>query len=252
MNISILYLLFIICFFIINLLFIKLKLYSQEKYKVSISLFVSFNVLLTAYILLKQITNHQEEIYNIISKNYTDYINAIYTDIIKQLSHENASKLSRELLSFNTIEYGIAGNKIYKTLDNPDFDSVSNFDKTICLQINSGISNYALFYYTHLELNEYTILIKRQNFRMLKIINSYLKSPTYNIILNHYLNESCGLYTLKYFKEFFYISQSFSFSDEEKKIANNIIIDGKVNGTEIVVAPTTYTSKIFKEDLKNK
>jgi len=70
--------------------------------------------------------------------------------------------------------------------------------------------------------------------------------------LNRYLNESCGLYTLKYFKEFFNISQSFSFSDEEKKIANNIIIDGKVNGTEMIVAPTTYTSKNFNEDFKIK
>lgn len=238
-------------FFVINYIFIALKLYSDDKYKVSIKLFISFNVLLTAYILLSQVNNHTEEIYNIISKNYTDFLDTAYTVILKQLQdNKNESQLRRELFDFSANDNQITGNKIYKNLgENLDYNSVSVMDKSICCQINAAISNYALFYYTHIELAEYTILMKRQNYRMLKVIDWYLRSPTYNIMLEYYLRTSCGLYTLKYFKEIYNISQNNPINKEEELISKNKIIDGKINGTEHVVAPTTRTSKIFTEEL---
>lgn len=255
MNIFIVYTIFLFSFFFINLLFIKLRLYSQEKYKVSISLFVAFNVLLTAYILLKQMTNHEEEITNILTKYYTDYCDNMYGNMMKRLEDNKInSKLCKELFTFDN---DIVGNKIYKNLANNveynvEYNAISIPDKSICLEINCSISNYALFYYTHIELADYIIKIKRQNYRILKIINWYLRSPTYNIILINYLNGTCGLFTLKYFKEFFNISQINPIVDQELKIAKNTIIDGKLNGTETVVAPTTYTNNTFKDDLKSK
>jgi hypothetical protein len=249
MNSSVLYTFFIFGFVVFNLLFIYFKLYTKEKYKVSIRLFIAFNVLLTAYILLKQIDTHQEDIASNITKNYTDYSDDLYKHIISLLGNNiNKSQVSKDLYDFNINDNTVVGNKIYNNLDkNLDYSSISSADKTICLEINSAISNYALFYYTHIELHEYTNKIKRQNLRLLKIINWYLSSPTYNIILVYYLNGSCGLNTLKFFKEFFNISQKNPILDEEKKIAKNNIIDGKVNGTEIVVSPTMFTSKLYKK-----
>lgn len=249
MNLLTYFFIIFICF-LVNYLFIYFKLYTQEKYKVSISLFISFNVLLTAYILLTQVNNHQEEIHNIIAENYSDYLNDIYSEPIKvMLKNKNNSQLFVEVFDNNKSDNRIVTNKIYKNLGNDlDYNSISNVDKAICSIINSGISNYALFYYTHLELSQYTILMKRQNYRMLKVINVYLKSPIYNVMLEYYLRGSCGLYTLKFFKEFYNISQRDPINKEEKLIAENIIIDGKVNGTQVVVAPTTYSTDIFEKE----
>ena len=159
------------------------------------------------------------------------------------LNYRNDSQLYKELFG-NTNDSHFDSNLYTHNYNNNH--EISSIDKALCLQICSAISDHALFYYNHIDLSNFVTITKRQNYRILKIVNWYLQAPTFRKYLEEeYLDKLSGLYTLKYFKEFFNISQKNPTNNEEKLVASNKIIDGKINGNTVVMSPTVRTSDIF-------
>jgi len=74
-----------IIFVIVFHFFVNYKLYSQEKYKVGISLFIAFNVLLTGFIFVKQNSYHKEDITNELIKNNDKFLDDLFVTPLKEL-----------------------------------------------------------------------------------------------------------------------------------------------------------------------
>jgi len=206
---------------------------------------------LTGFIFIKQNMFHKEEITNVITENYTNFIKNIYSDILIELNKRPDSKLFRSLFDNNIFTLGNNNNNSKNNIEEIDIKNISNSDMNICLQINCAISNYALFYYTHVVHKDYEFFVRSQNYRVLKIIFTYLHSPIYRTVLKDYLNKGGGLFTLKFFKEFFNISLNYPIINEEKLITENTIINGKINGKKSINAPTVSSFDIFHIDKKH-
>jgi hypothetical protein len=238
-----------IIFVIVFHFFVNYKLYSQEKYKVGISLFIAFNVLLTGFIFIKQNLFHKEDITNEIVRSYDKLMDDLFLLPLKELSKKPDSKLFKSLFVNNIYLDADISNINVGTVD---IRNISDFDINICLQILSSISSFSFFYYSLLAYDDYYNLLKNLNFRATKTISVYLHSPIFRTVLERYLNQFCGLGTKSFFKEFFNISQSLARTGESKIIAKSIIFDGKVDGKIKLRPVTTKDSTFFHIDKDGK
>ena len=234
MDIKYLYIFFLFCFVTIYSFFLKYKLYKSQRYTIGITLFTSLNIIITAYTLLNQSENYKISNIDMLTKEYNDYANSIYNDILQQLQTN-----PKEFNNFFNLEENAKAN------DNKPLE-ISDLDRNICLQINNNLSNYAIFYYSHIKIDDYVFIVKSLNYRILKIIGQYLTSRVYVNLLNQYLNTYAGVNILKWYKEFFNISATEPMTDVEIQISKNTIIDGKIKGKTDLVAPSVNTSLLFE------
>lgn len=208
----------VVIFLVVIYLFQKFKLYKHEKYKVYISLFVALNVLFTCYIIFIQINNHNEELSNENSKFYQNIMTKLFNDTLK-IFRENPHMNYFYNEMFNGIPYQQSGHIVQR-------DKVT--EQNIVYTTLSSIANYAVYYYAHVKLENYREMILTQRYRCIKIINRFLESPIFKEHLETYFNDFAGLNNLKFFKEFFNITQTNPDTDEEKLIATHKIVDGVV------------------------
>ena len=204
-----------------------------EKYKFYIKLFISANVMFTIYVIYFQASNHNEEIIN----NHSDFYNKIMGDLkhgtlflfkdnpkmkyyFDELIHNNDNNDN------NNEMYSVSE---YLTHRHPDMEL------TITYKIMDNLTDFAVFYYSHVNLDNYNTLMISQRYTVLKTFNMYLKSQIFRENLDIYLNNVAGLNLMKFCKEFLDISPSNPTDEYAKIIASSKIKNGKIfkDGKEI-------------------
>jgi hypothetical protein len=209
----------------------KYKLYSSEKWKVTISLFIGLNALFTGFVLLQQNSIHKEDIANKLSEKYEKLSNDIYyipLNIV--LKTPSLRYLVNDMfMSDKETNEDIYDDNKYQNI-RVDINSVSLDEKALFLLICQSISVYAQYYYLHLNLPEYEDLVKSQNVRFRNILSSYLKNDKFRSVVQYYLDYQAGYRTQKYLNEFFNMKNHNPSDLTEKLISENKIIDGKING----------------------
>lgn len=238
---NILYVGFWFIFLTILFLFNKYKLYAREKWKVTISLFIGVNALFTAFVLFQQNSIHEEDVVNSLTERYETISDALYNKPLDTaMKTPSLNYLVKEMfLNESGDNHGKYDDlKFYdkKFLDNlmnvnDIYNSSKNLQaRALFLQICQTISVYSQYYYLHLELSEYKHLIISQNTRFINILSGYLKYPDFRRTVQYFINYQAGHRSQKFLKEFFNISSTNPADETEKLIAENKIINGKING----------------------
>jgi hypothetical protein len=216
--------------FFIALLFLseKYKLYANPKYKFYVKLFIATNVMFTIYVIFFQASNHNEEILN----NHSVF----YDKIMSKLKHgtislfQNNPKMKYffdELVNNNNL----SSESDYLTHRDHEMEIIISYN------IMDTLADFAVFYYSHVDLDNYRKLLISQRYTVIKTFNRYLKSDIFRSHADTYLNNVGGLNTLKFCKEFFNIVQTNPDDEYEKIIASSKIVNGKIfkDGREITL-----------------
>jgi hypothetical protein len=228
-------------FFIVLYIFQKYKLYSSEKWKISISLFLAVNTLLTSFIFVQQNMIHKEDVVNQVAERYDFLSNQIYNDVLKTIMNKpSLMHLVNEMFlnHGNSISELYDDTKIYDEKFHQSLLHVEEIvgssknieEKALFLQICQSISEYTQNYYVKMQFSEYKGILKRENNRFINIISGFLKYPNFRLVLQYFINFQSVIYPQLYFKEFFNISSTNPVTENQKLVANNKIIDGKING----------------------
>ena len=229
-------------FFIILYIFQKYKLYSSEKWKISISLFLAVNTLLTSFIFMQQNMIHKETIVTQITERYDFLSNNIYNEVLKTIMNKptlmhlvnemflNSNKNQSPEVYDDTKIYDEKFHQSLLHVDEIVGSSKNIEEKALFLQICQSISEYSQNYYLKIQFSEYKGILKRENNRFIIIISGFLKYPNFRLMVQYFINYQAVIYPQMYFKEFFNISSTNSITENQKIVANNKIIDGKING----------------------
>jgi hypothetical protein len=81
-------------------------------------------------------------------------------------------------------------------------------EQNITYSIMSALATYSVFYYSHVELDDYKDLVIVQRERVIKIVNQFLKSKIFKENVVKGLNDFAGLNLIRFFKEFFNVVPS--------------------------------------------
>jgi hypothetical protein len=81
-------------------------------------------------------------------------------------------------------------------------------EQNITYNIMSALANYSVFYYSHVDLDDYKDLVINQRDRVLQIVTQFLKSDIFKENVAKCLNEFAGVNLVKFFKDFFNIVPS--------------------------------------------
>ena len=215
--------------FFIAILFLseKYKLYKEIKYKFYVKLFIATNVMFTIYVIFFQASNHNEEILN----NHSAFYDKIMGDLkYGTLSlFQNNPKMKyyfNELVNGESME-----ESEYLMHRYPDMEIIISY------KIMDTLADFAVFYYSHVNLDNYRNLLLSQRYTVLKTLNRYLKSDIFRAHVDTYLNNVGGLNTIKFCKEFFNIVQTNPDDKYEKIIATSKIENGLIfkDGREITM-----------------
>jgi hypothetical protein len=76
-------------------------------------------------------------------------------------------------------------------------------EQNITYNIMSALANYSVFYYSHVDLDDYKDLVTHQRDRVLQIVTQFLKSDIFKENAAKCLNEFAGVNLVKFFKDFF-------------------------------------------------
>lgn len=239
MNFLYFYGLFWVGFVIVVYAYNKYKLYTSEKWKVLISLFIGLNALFTALVLFNQNTIHQEDISNKISDTYEKLSSELYSQpLTLAMNTPNLRHLINDMFMSDRMEndklYYDNNNNFDKVNYYSDISSLNPEEKGLFLLICQIISVYSQYYYIHLDLPEYKKLIKSQNNRFLNILSSYLKYKPFRDTVQYFVDFQAGHRSQKFLKEFFNITNQNPSDKVEQLISENKIIDGKINGVTAV------------------
>ena len=238
MQFQIVYAIFWLFFFTVLFLFIKFKLYSREKWRVTISLFIGLNALFTGFVLYQQNIIHAEDVANKVNETYNELSDSLIVEplniilktptlnyLIKDM-FMNETKITDDIYNDEHFHY--------KPSDMIDYGKRHPTETALFLKICQEISVYAQYYYLHLKFPEYANMIRSSNNRFKNLLSGYLKYKPFRDVVQYYVNYQAGHRSQKYLKEFFNISSTNPNDKTEKLISENKIIDGKINGvTEI-------------------
>lgn len=168
----------------------RFKLYKISSYKSSINLFIAFNVLLTVYVIYYTISQHSN---NIINSNTTSY-NLVVKDIFKDTYDFFIDKPEMEYFF----------NDLFNNIPPPsNIKRDLNMEQLCCYKLLSNTASYANYYYTHVNLADYSKLIVTQNERVIIFYKNLLHSKIFNEHLMKYLTTIGGPVNKRYFAEFF-------------------------------------------------
>jgi hypothetical protein len=234
MQFQVVYALFWLIFVIVLFLFNRFKLYSREKWKVTISLFIGLNALFTGFVLYQQNVIHQEDITNKVTDKYDQISESLYaipldyilkTPSLRHLINDmfmNETKKTDEVYNDELYHYEPSQKIIYEK-QHPE-------ETALFLKICQEISVYAQYYYLHLPFPEYREIIKQTNNRFVNLLSGYLKYKPFRDVVQYFINYQAGHRSQKYMKEFFNISSTNPNDKTEILISKNKIINGKING----------------------
>lgn len=177
-------------------------LYKNYKYIVFIKLFVASNVIFTIYLIFVQIRNHSEEIANSNSEFYAKIMSNLFDNTLK-LFRENP-----EMKYFYDDLFNNSSNAHYSHSYPKSIKRDKMMEQNITYSIMSSLANYSVFYYSHVELDDYKDLVIVQRERVIKIVNQFLKSKIFKENVVKGLNDFAGLNLIRFFKEFFNVVPS--------------------------------------------
>ena len=177
----------VLCIVIVFIYF-KFDLHMNEKYKVMIDLAVALFGFLTIFILI------QQQNFNNISVRNDESI--IYNDILTEMFTNSLD----DFISNKEIQYFY--NELYYNTSPPE-GTVRNIilEEIICFKILAAYGNYAAYYYSHINIDEYKNLLDKHNYRAEKILGTLLKSNKFKTYLDTYLKDFAGKDLEKYLKD---------------------------------------------------
>ena len=166
----------------------KYKLYNQPKYKFYIKLFISANVMFTIYVIYFQASNHNEEIIN----NHSDFYNKIMGDLKHGTlfllnSNPKMKYYFDELIHTNNNNNDNNDNEMYSVSEYLTHRD-PHMELAITYKIMDVFTDFAVFYYSHVNLDNYNTLMISQRYTVLKTFNMYLNSKIFRENLDIYLN----------------------------------------------------------------
>lgn len=181
-----------ICVFSI-FLFYKYKLYSSEKHKTAIQLLIALNVIFTVYVLYSSMLIHEEEIVNVDATFYEKLLSGLWDEI--------------QIIFMRNPKMNYFYDELYNGVDHSSYHKRDEYlEQMICFKILGKFTQYAEYYYSHIDLHKYAESLKSHNVKIIKIISNNLKSEVFRKYLYYYLNNFGGLMIMQWFKEFYNIS----------------------------------------------
>lgn len=165
------------------------NLHHSDQFKVLIDLIAAILGFLTIVALLMRASADNASARNIDSEIYDNIITELFTDTI-DIFIENPD-----------MQYFF--DEIFNNAPRPSNNTNELKEQMICFRILSNIGNYAMYYYSHVELPDYTEQLESHNGRVIKIILQFKQSNSFNNALDKYNSDYSGLEFAKYMNEFF-------------------------------------------------
>jgi hypothetical protein len=165
-----------------------LSAHDYKEYEVTLGLLVVVNTLSTMYTLNRTMRFHTEQLSNDKVKMHNDLLQGVFTQSIDQFeSHPEMHYFFNEL--FNDIYSEVTIRQVEQ-------------EQMICFKILKHITDYIEFFYLHIDLQEYKDSVEKQNYKILKLVTKFLKSPTFKSNTYMYLQNFAGINTKHYFQTF--------------------------------------------------
>ena len=213
------FILYVIIFIVLLFLSEKYKLYAKPKYKFYVKLFIATNVMFTIYVIFFQASNRNEEILNNHSVFYNKIMNKFKHGTISLFQNNPKMKYFFDDLVNNN---NLSSESDYLTHRDREMETIITYN------IMDTLADFAVFYYSHVNLDNYRNLLISQRYTVIKTFNRYLKSDIFRTHADTYLNNVGGLNTLKFCKEFFNFVQTNPDDKYEKIIASSKIENGQI------------------------
>lgn len=196
---------YVLFFAILLWFFHHYKLYKDDKYRVYIKLFIASNVLFTIYIIYLQIQSNREETLNSNSVLYEKIMSKLFDDTLKIFRKNPKMKYFYDDLFNNNGSHSNSHSHMNSHV-NMNMNAIQRdkmMEQNITYNIMSALANYSVFYYSHVDLDDYKDLVTHQRDRVLQIVTQFLKSDIFKENAAKCLNEFAGVNLVKFFKDFF-------------------------------------------------
>jgi hypothetical protein len=188
---------YLIISIIIIFLYFRYNLHLNEKYKFLIEVCTAIFGFLTIFVLLLQSNYNTSDAKNQESIIYNDILTNIFTNTMDNfMNNPDIYYFYDEI--FN-------GKKPNQAERKPIMEEI------LCNQFLSACGNYSAYYYSHINIDTISTILKKHNKRILKIINFFMNAPTFDNYLIKYITNIAGDDFIDYMNEFFmdYMKEKF-------------------------------------------
>ena len=172
---------------VIIFVYLRFDLHLNDKYKVLIDLSVALFGFLTIFILVQQQNFNDASARNDESQLYNGIITDMFTNSLDDFI------LNKDIQYFYNV--------LFHNKAPPTNDRNIILEEIIVNKLLAAYGNYAAYYYSHINLSEYTDLLIKHNYRAKQILTILLKSDTFKIYLKTYFIDIAGLDFKQYMKE---------------------------------------------------
>jgi hypothetical protein len=213
---------YVLSFLILILIVLKIHyftdIYKSTKYLNILKLFTALGVFGTIYIIYLQTKNRMEDTQNQTTQFYMDIMQGIFDDSLKFFAENpDMDYFFENIFNNKPIPNNINRNLIKEQI--------------ICFHIMSECANYAYYFKNHIKLASYSETVTQQSYRVIRIINNFLKSDIFKAYAIMYINKYAGFGNQVFFKEFFNLVATTKQTDNyQKLIAKSNIVNGEISG----------------------
>ena len=200
---SVIFVFYVLFFVALLLSFHHYKLYKDDKYRTYIKLFIASNVLFTIYVIFIQIQRNREEILNSNTVFYEKIMSNLFDDTLKIFRKNPKMKYFYDDLFNNNGSHSNSHSHSHVNMNMNAIQRDKMMEQNITYNIMSALANYSVFYYSHVDLDDYKDLVTHQRDRVLQIVTQFLKSDIFKENAAKCLNEFAGVNLVKFFKDFF-------------------------------------------------
>ena len=200
---SVIFVFYVLFFVALLLSFHHYKLYKGDKYRTYIKLFIASNVLFTIYVIFIQIQRNREEILNSNTVFYEKIMSNLFDDTLKIFRKNPKMKYFYDDLFNNNGSHSNSHSHSHVNMNMNAIQRDKMMEQNITYNIMSALANYSVFYYSHVDLDDYKDLVMHQRDRVLQIVTQFLKSDIFKENAAKCLNEFAGVNLVKFFKDFF-------------------------------------------------
>ena len=200
---SVIFVFYVLFFVALLLSFHHYKLYKDDKYRTYIKLFIASNVLFTIYVIFIQIQRNREEILNSNTVFYEKIMSNLFDDTLKIFRKNPKMKYFYDDLFNNNGSHSNSHSHSHVNMNMNAIQRDKMMEQNITYNIMSALANYSVFYYSHVDLDDYKDLVTHQRDRVLQIVTQFLKSDIFKENAAKCLNDFAGVNLIKFFKEFF-------------------------------------------------
>ena len=200
---SVIFVFYVLFFVALLLSFHHYKLYKGDKYRTYIKLFIASNVLFTIYVIFIQIQRNREEILNSNTVFYEKIMSNLFDDTLKIFRKNPKMKYFYDDLFNNSNSSSNSNSHMNHHVNMNPVQRDRMMEQNITYTIMSALANYSVFYYSHVDVDDYKELVINQRDRVLQIVTQFLKSDIFKENAAKYLNDFAGVNLIIFFKEFF-------------------------------------------------